>query len=343
VIRRRGRPTVAVTGAAGGLGRALVERLVRRDDLAGVLAVDASPGRTEGVTWRAADPRDPLLAERLTGATTVVHLAVSYDARAEPVERAALNVRGTEAVLAAAEAVGAQRVVLVTSAEVYATGAALPLADAAPLRDDVVSGLLGEQLEVERLAREAGLPVAVLRPATLVGGALGAAYDGTLLRHLSAPRLLAARGSEPLWQLCHADDLLAALEVAVVEQLVGPAAVACDGWLPQSAVEGIAGKSRLELPVGVARSTAERLHRLGVTTGAPYELDHLDAPLVVAADRLRALGWAPRWTNEEALRAHLAERPVADGHAGAYTAAGATVALLGTAALVRQARRRRRR
>jgi len=342
-MRRRASPAVAVTGAGSGLGRALVERLVRRDDLAGVIAVDAAPGRTEGVTWRAADPRDPLLAERLTGATTVVHLATSYDARAEPVERAALNVRGTEAVLAAARAVGAQRVVLVTSAEVYASGGPRPLGDDAPLRDAVPSGLLAEQLEVERLAAASKLPVAVLRPATLVGGPLGASYDGTLLRHLSAPRLLAARGSEPLWQLCHADDLLAALEVAVVEQLVGPAAVACAGWLPQSAVEQIAGKSRFELPAGVARSTAERLHRLGITTGPPYELDHLDAPLIVGCDRLRGLGWEPRWTNEEALRAYVANGVGSDGRAGAYTAAGATVALLGTAALVRQARRRRRR
>lgn len=341
MIRRRRAGTVAVTGAAGGLGRALVERLARRTDLGGLIGVDTAPGRSEGVTWRAADPRDPLLAERLSGATTVLHLATSYDARADPVERAALNVRGTEAVLDAARATGA-RVVLVTSADVYATGGPLPLPDDAPLRADLPGGLLGEQLAVERLVARAQVPVAVLRPATLVGGTLGPSYDGTMLRHLSAPRLLAARGSEPSWQLCHADDLLAALELAAISPLTGSAAVACDGWLPQSQVERIAGKSRLELPIAVARSTAERLHRLGLTTGAPHELDHLDAPLLVACDRLRGLGWAPRWTNEEALRAHLAERP-SDGRAGAYTAAGATVALLGTAAVVRQARRRRRR
>jgi hypothetical protein len=88
-------------------------------------------------------------------------------------------------------------------------------------------------------------------------------------------------------------------------------------------------------------STAQRLQRAGVTTAGPHELDHLLGPLVVAADGLRAAGWAPVWTNEDALVAHLSARS-GEPRGAAYTAAGATVALLGTAALVRQARRRRR-
>jgi hypothetical protein len=112
--------------------------------------------------------------------------------------------------------------------------------------------------------------------------------------------------------------------------------------MPQSAVERLTGKRRVELPVAVAMSTAERLHRLGVSASSPRELDHLLAPIVVRSERLRDAGWSPRWTNESALAAHLSDHARSDGRAGAYTAAGATVALLGTAALVRQARRRRR-
>ena len=183
----------------------------------------------------------------------------------------------------------------------------------------------------------------VLRPATLVGAA--PAYDGQLLRQLGAPRLLAVRGHEPQWQLCHVEDLMAALDLAATGQVEGALAVGCAGALPQSRVEAVAGRRRLELPAAVALSTAERLHRLGLTTSSPRELDHLLGPLVVACDGLLAVGWVPRWTNEQALTAHLSAR--ADSRAGTYTAAGATaagatVALLGTAALVRRARRRRR-
>jgi hypothetical protein len=96
----------------------------------------------------------------------------------------------------------------------------------------------------------------------------------------------------------------------------------------------------LELTAAMARSTAERLQRLGGTS-SPGELEHVLGHLVLACDGLRAAGWAPLWSNEATLEAHLKARG-GDARTVAYTAAGATVALLGTAALVRQARRRRR-
>jgi nucleoside-diphosphate-sugar epimerase len=318
---RRGRPAaLAVTGPRDGLAGLLAERLAARSDL-GRLVVEERP-----------------TAAVLAGVTTVLHLT-SYE---EPGD-----VRRTAQLLDDARRAGCARVVLVTSVEVYGAvpGNAVPLPDDAPLRAPVGAGPLGLLLDVEELAaraRRAGLAVAVLRPATVVGGQRGAAFDGPMLRQLSAPRLLAARGTEPLWQLCHVDDLLTALELVAVSDLSGPLPVACEGWLRQSAVEELAGKRRVELPASVAVSTAERLHRLGISTASPRELDHLVAPLVVSSTRLRAAGWSPAWTNEAALRAHLEQQVRGDSHAGAYTAAGATVALLGTAALVRRARRRRR-
>jgi nucleoside-diphosphate-sugar epimerase len=320
VIRRR-RPVVGITGAHDGLGRLLLDRLTGRDDLGEVRAIDRVPA----------------------GIDTVVHLATTYDARLDAAQRRTTNVAGTRRVLEAARSAGARRVVLVTSAQVYGAAASnpVPLPDEAPINAPAGDDLLGDHVVMEGLAAGCGLPVAVLRPASLVGGSLGPAYDGALVRHLTAPRLLAARGSEPLWQLCHVDDLVAALEVTVAAGLTGPLPVGCEGAIPQTTVERLAGKRRVELPTAVALSTAERLHRLGVSSSSPRDLDYLLGPVVVGSSRLRAAGWTPAWSNEAALRAHVADR--AKGRGGAYTAAGATVAVLGTAALVRQARRRRRR
>jgi hypothetical protein len=71
---------------------------------------------------------------------------------------------------------------------------------------------------------------------------------------------------------------------------------------------------------------------------------------VVATDALAAAGWAPTTTNEAALRDLLSEarRHLAlgtrrlDRTDAARAATGATVAAIGTAALLRRARRRRR-
>lgn len=340
-------PSVAVTGAATGLGLALIERLASRSDLEWLVGLDTTAARVDGVIWRQAEVRDPLLATRLAGVTTLVHLATSYDVSANAESRRALNVRGTELVLEAAVSAGVERVVLVTSAGVYAPrpGDPIPLPERAALLALPDDSLVGDHVDVERLALaagRAGLAVTVLRPATLMGGRLGRGYDGALLGQLSGSRLLAIRGTEPLWQLCHIDDLLAALELAALGAVTGAVTVGCDGWLAQSEVEAIAGLRRLVLPAAVAISTAERLHRLGISAGSPRELDHLLAPLVVPSTALRTAGWVPQWTNEAALRAHLAASSTGDRRAGAYTAAGATVALVGTAALVRAARRRRR-
>jgi nucleoside-diphosphate-sugar epimerase len=321
--RRTTTPTgTGVTGSGTPLGRALLDRLPDAQ------AVDAAG---------------------LAGLRTVVHLDVSYDVTEQARARRARTVDGAAALLEAARSAGVQRVVLVTGLDVHASpppGSAVPLPEDLPLRADPDSALTGDLLEVERLADHAtrtGLEVLVLRPAPVVGGALGPAYDGVLLQSLSGPRLLAVRGVEPLWQVCHSDDLLSALELAAGSDLTGAAAVASAGWLPQREVEVLSRQRRVELPASVATSTAERLHRAGLTRGSPAELDRLLAPLVVDPRRLREAGWAPAWTTRDALVAHLAARPAQGGRAGAYTAAGAgaTVALVGTAALVRRARRRR--
>lgn len=337
-LRRTSSPTsIAVTGAASGLGLALLERLAARPGGAPLAGLDA-------------DLLAPGLADHLAGVRTLVHLAVSYDVTAEPDERRRQTVEGTAALLEAAREAGVVRVVVVTSLDVHASpaaGTALPTGEDLPLRAHEDGALTGDLLEVERLvdhATRTGLEVLVLRPATLVGGPLGAAYDGPLLHALSAPRLLAVRGVEPLWQLCHSDDLLSALELAATGPLSGAAAVASAGWLPQREVEQLTGRRRIELPASVALSTAERLHRAGLTPGSPAELDRLLSPLVVEPRRLTEAGWTPAWTAADALAAHLAGRAGSSGRAGTYTAAGAgaTVALVGTAALVRRARRRRR-
>ena len=320
-----------MTGGERALGRALLASLAVRD---------APP------ELRALDPAG--LPDGLDGVGTVVHLAPTRDPRAPEAERAR-DLDAARALLDAAVPAGVRRVVLVTGTEVHrARPGQVPLPERAPVAAPADASLVGGWVELERLAdhaRRTGLDVVVLRPAQLVG--VEPDQTGGALRALAGPRLLAVRGVEPLWQLCHADDLVRALATAVDGGVRRSAAVASEGWLRQEEVERRSGRRRLELPAAVAVSTAERLHRLGVAPGGPGELDLLLAPVVVEPVRLRAAGWTPSWTSAAALDAHLATLPppgTADRTA-AYAAgtAGATAALVGTAALVRRARRRRRR
>ncbi|WP_442789213.1 NAD-dependent epimerase/dehydratase family protein [Kitasatospora sp. NBC_01302] len=351
-----GRPlTVAVTGAAGVLGELVTARLVRSPGVRKVLAIDDRRGEAAGVQWRVLDIRDPAVAERLRGVDVVVHLAMDLNMESDPRARSAYNVRGAQTVLTAAAAAGVHRVVLCTSAMVYGALAdnEVPLAEDGELRATEEASLVGDLLEIERLARRAprahpGLQVTVLRPAVVVGPGV----DTVLTRHFEAPRLLVVAGSRPCWQFCHVDDLACALEYAVLGLVEGEVTVGCDGWLEQEEVEELSGIRRMELPAALALGTAARLHRLGLTPAPAGDLAYTMYPWVVSGSRLHEAGWRPRYSNEEVLAELLGQ--VAGKHAVAgrrlggkeaatsLGAAGATVALVGTAALVRRARKRRR-
>jgi nucleoside-diphosphate-sugar epimerase len=347
--------TVAVTGAAGPLGQLVLERLVAAGHHKRVVAIDVDRGAAKGVTWRLADVRDPALRARLAGVDTVVHLATDRDPGSAPADRRALNVRGTDVLLTSAAAAGVRRLVLLTSAMVYGAGAdnPVPLPEDAPLRAEPDLTLVGDWVEMERLATRAAraypsLQVVRVRPASLVGPV----SDSMLPRLFEAPRLLVIKGSRPRWQFCHVEDLVTALVLAAEGAVRDAVTVASDGWLEQAQVEQISGMRSIVVPSAVAYATAERLHRVGVLPAPASELRYLANPWVVGAERLRAAGWEPTWTNEAALAAHLEEAGHAPGHGGprlqrkdaTRAAAGAAVAVVGTVAIARaRASRRRRR
>jgi len=379
----RSGPTVAVTGAASPVGRAVVAGLAGRVGHPGgpqaVLAVDAaasfsesltepSGGSADGVRHLAADLTTDDVRAALDGVDVVVHVACTADGAAEAVLTATARrvraVRSVQEVATAAAAGGASRFVVVTSAMVYGVTPNCPgpvAEDAAPAarRDDTV---LGDLLEVERIVARIpkvhpGLRTTVLRPAALVGPGI----DTTITRHLREPRLLALRGEQMRWQFCHVDDLADAVALAIGAELDGVLTAGTLPALTDAEVEGLTGMRRVELPARLAYATAERLRRSRALGGAGADLTYVVHPWVVGAERLTAAGWMPRHDAGDCLRAVRRALPAdvaaarAEGAAGAETpagrrvepreaalgAAGAAVALLGTAALLRQARARR--
>jgi nucleoside-diphosphate-sugar epimerase len=347
------RLVVAVTGAARGLGLALTARLAQSPLVGRVVALDDHRGDVNGVTWRIVDVRDPALAGRLSDVDVVVHTDVDLSPDSDARVRRAFNVRGAQTVLTAAAAGGVGHVILVTSAMVYGARQdnPVPLPEDAVLSADSDDSVVSDLLEIEHLAERSprahlGLQVTVARPAALVGDGI----DTVVTRHFEAPRLLAVKGCAARWQFCHIDDLVSALELAVEGKVAGEFAVGCDGWLEQDELEEIAGLRRIELPAGLTFATAQRLHRAGITPAPVADLRYAVYPWVVDCKTLREAGWKPRFDNEAALGVLLAQRAGHHAVAGrrlgkkdaTITAASATVAVIGTAAVVRQVRRRRR-
>jgi nucleoside-diphosphate-sugar epimerase len=350
---RRQRTTIAVTGASSGIGAAVLHALAQAGTHK-LVAIDERRGDAALATWRVADVRDPAFAAKLNGVDILVHLAQDSRLDAPNAQRRALNVRGTSVALTAAAASGVKKVVILTSAMVYGArdDNRVPLDETAALRANPDDSLIGDWVEIERSIRRAErahpwLHIITMRPATIVGP--GA--DSVITRHFESPRLLLLKGSTPLWQFCHVDDLVAAIVVASTGDVAaGPLNVASPGWLSQADVERISGKRHMELPASVAFGTLERLHRVGATPATSQELEFLAYPWVVDAGRLTAAGWVASYDNETSLAVLLEEarRHLAvgarrfDRKDATRAAAGATVALVATAALARRARKRRR-
>ena len=111
-------------------------------------------------------------------ADTVAHLAFLVAPRADAALTERANIEGTRRVLEAAAGAGIGGIVVVSSAMVYGAwpNNPVPLTEDAPLRPNPGVTFATQKAEIERLVAEwaddhPGLPVAVLRPVTVVGPA----------------------------------------------------------------------------------------------------------------------------------------------------------------------------
>lgn len=299
--------TVAVTDANGAIGRALISRLDAEPSVTRILAVDVEEPDMPAakLEMRTADVRDALLAHALRDADVVVHLAGRRGPWRDEDTMFACNVHGTRNVLTASDAVGARKLVHLSSASVYGAHAdnPVPLAETAALRANPDFGygyhqLLSEELVADWAADHPGVTVTVLRPAPVMAPGV----DDFFARTLESPRLPIVRGYRPPRQFVHIEDLADALALAVTADLPGPYNVAADGWLSTEELLALLGTKSVVVPETVAFSAAEQLWARGVSNLPAGALHYVMHPVVLATDRLHEQGWAPEHSNREVVR-----------------------------------------
>ena len=117
--------------------------------------------------------------------------------------------------LEAARAVGASRVVHLSTLMVYGQTGDGDLDETAP-RVRFGNPYSDSKLEAEAIALSSGLPVAVLQP-TAVYGPYGGVWTEAVLRALKAGRQILVDGGEGLGNAVYVDDLVSAMLLAAVE------------------------------------------------------------------------------------------------------------------------------
>ncbi len=338
---------VAVTGASGLVGQRLLPLLVEHPDVTRVVALDVrEPGwRSRNLEFHRVDIAGTDLKPLLEGIDTVVHLAGVVDPISDETLMARVNVEGTRRVLAAAAAVGASRVVRISSATVYGAwpNNPVPLTEEASLRPNPHFSPAVQAAEVERLIAEwrddhPGVTVTTLRSAPVVGPGAERLPARIIL---GRPRLRVRGASMPV-QVVHVDDLAAALVLVATHEMPGVYNVAADGWLDAAAARAMLPRGSLpSVPAAVLERALRRTWALGLGDVPPGMVPYLVHPWVIANDKLRAAGWTPSRTNEEAITEALFALPPRRARSGAIAAAVVLAALFGALRIRRRRRSKR--
>ncbi|MDP6402106.1 MAG: SDR family oxidoreductase [SAR202 cluster bacterium] len=308
------RRRVAITGAAGYVGRGLVERLEREDSVERILAMDVRPpGGPHGpkVVFRIHDVTAPM-AEMLeeNGIDAVVHLAFLLNPSRDRAAAERVNVGGASNVLEACRRAGVRQLVYLSSTTVYGAHADNPplLSEKSPIRP--VKGFqYGEhKANVEELlARHQGrnpdFTVAVLRGCPV----MGPNADNFISRAFSQPFLVGIRGSDPPMQLIHEDDQTDLLTHCLLQRVSGVYNVAGDGVIRWSAMARLFGKRRINLPAPFLYGLTGLTWKLRLQGYSPAcGLDFIRYPPNVSCDKVKSeLGVSFRYSSEDAWMAFV--------------------------------------
>jgi len=275
---------VAVTGAGSQLGRK-------------VRALLADEGGAE--VRELGDVLVDDLVEPLDGTEAVLHLAGGAP---QTPAGATEDVAGTRRLLDAAAKASVPHVVMLSDATVYGAwpNNPVPLTDEAVLRPNPGFTYATERAELERLAGEwreshPGTTVTILRPVRTPG------RNDWLIRALRPLPTVPELAVEPPVQFLDLGDLASAVALAGSKRLDGAFNVAPDRLIPGDEVRSLTGVGpRVRLPEKLADRFARWRFRAGLGPTPPELVPYTLHPWVVANDRLRAAGWSPTVSSEEA-------------------------------------------
>ena len=297
---------VAVTGAAGYLGRALCRRLAADSRFGTVLALDRQTwSPPAGVQARQLDINDPALAETLQGADVLFHLAFVLGSVGSAEQARRVNLDGTRNVCEAAGQAGLRTLIVSSSVSAYGALVDNPmrLRESDPLRAGPGFRYAHHKAEVERIldrfeAAHPELRIVRQRIATVVGPPPRPGMVTQILRLPVLPLPHSFRA-----QFVHVDDAAEALVLAALhEQARGAYNIAAEPCLDSRALAAATGQRHVPLPGVLFALLSAAAHRAGLKD--PDRIDFLRHPIVVDGSRAREeLGWQPEHDGAACLRA----------------------------------------
>ncbi len=311
---------IAVTGTSSFLGSRILRRLVDARGADSVVTVDiaAPPAALRGVRHQMLDLTLPGADQRLVDVLqdeevdTVVHAAFFTSPRRDSSYGHELESIGTLHLVAAAAAAGVRHLVMRSYTAVYGARGQNPNFLTEDRRPDPNPSLgwVRDKLEAEQHAlafakRYPSMGVTILRFATILGSGLHTFYSRILAKRV-VPVVF---GYDPLVQLLHPEDALAALEAALAKGPCGIVNVVPRDALSLLTALHLAEKVTVAVPHPVAYALADLAWNSGIGAAPAGFVDYARFLFVADGEKAkRELGWTARYRSRDALGAYLAYR-----------------------------------
>jgi UDP-glucose 4-epimerase len=302
---RLARPRVLVTGAGSDLGRVLCRTLHRDFDVVGI-DTRAFPDRPKDVEHHEVDLRRKAAQTIIKKKRPdyVVHLGPVHDDRRQ--SRGAALLEATATLLSLVEAVGAKKLVVLSSASLYGpspTSAAF-LTEDAPLLGGQHHARMADGIAVDMMVqsffwKSPSTETVILRPVHIIGPHLQNPISRVLRQH----RMPTMLGFDPMMQLIHEDDLTAAVVLALKPGLRGVFNLTGGTQAPLSRILEARHIGAVPIPGPLLGAAATRLRALRLTRFDPADIVHLKYACLVDGSRARdAMGFVPRRSLMQALQ-----------------------------------------
>jgi UDP-glucose 4-epimerase len=300
---------VLVTGAAHYWGYRLARELEKDPEVGTLLGIDIikPPKPFKRLVFFEVTPRHPRIAALLEAAKvdTVFHLL--FEESRDYSERVfELNYTGAMDVLGAATAAATPRLIFMSATRIYGARASNPafLPEETELPAHPGDPHLQQRVDIEKALERHAMKSPLPKITTLrFAGILGPTAKTPMGAYLSADLTPAVLGFDPMFQLVHEDDALAALVCAMRKDVAGPVNVAGPGPLPLSQILRIGGRNTVPMAAPMLRLGGAAARMTGAADTLPMDVSFLKYPHVAETRRMREdLEFIPRYSSKDTAR-----------------------------------------
>jgi len=300
-----------VTGGSGFLGNLIARRLLAHGERVKVLDIWEDPSRPKDIEYVACNILDrDGVARALRGVDIVHHNVALVPLTKSGANFLRVNAEGSRIAAEESLKAGVKAFIHMSSSAIYGAPEHCPITDDTPLRPIEIYGrakLAGEQA-VRAVCEAANLPLIVIRPRTILGeGRLG--IFQILFEWIRENYNVFVIGDgNNLFQFVHAHDLMDAYMLALQAAKPGVYNVGADRFgTVREALERLivhAGtRSKVKsLPEGLTIAALRSADWLGISPLAPWHYLTFHKPFHFDVTKLLAMGWHPRYSNDEMFR-----------------------------------------